>query len=90
MGLHRRHDNFLHEQTLINIDLSNAGGVGFYVKNDLTFTVLSEISCTTADYEALWIEIQTDSHGHNIICGVIYRHSNDNLDSFFGIFKFYR
>ena len=80
------------EQTLINIDLpgytfvsqntlSNAGGVGFYVRNDLTFTVLSELSCTTADYEALWIEIQ-NSHGHNIICGVIYRHPNDNLDSF--------
>ena len=38
-------------------------------------------SSTTADYEALWIEIQK-SHGHNIICGVIYRHPNDNLDSF--------
>jgi len=23
-----------------------------------------------------------NSHGHNIICGVIYRHPNDNLDSF--------
>ena len=79
------------EQPLINIDLpgytfvsqntlSNAGGVGFYVRNDLTFTVLSELSCTTADYEALWIEIQK-RHGHNIICGVIYRHPNDNLDS---------
>ena len=40
-----------------------------------------ELSCTTADYEALWIEIQ-NSHGHNIICLVIYRHPNDNLDSF--------
>ena len=35
----------------------NDGGVGFYVRNDLTLTVLSEFSCTTADYEALWIEI---------------------------------
>ena len=80
------------EQPLTNIDLpgytfvsqntlSNAGGVGFYVRNDLTFTVLAELSCTTADYEALWIEIQ-NSHGHNIICGVIYRHPNDNLGSF--------
>ena len=79
------------EQPLINIDLpgytfvpqntlSNAGGVGFYVRNDLTFTVLSELSCTTADYEALWIEIQK-RHGHDIICGVIYRHPNDNLDT---------
>ena len=36
---------------------SNAGGVGCFVRNDLTFTVLSEFSCTTADYDALWIEI---------------------------------
>ena len=59
--------------------LSNAGGVGFYVGNDLTFTVLSDLSCTTPDYEVLWIEKQ-NSDGHNIICGVIYRHPNDNLD----------
>jgi len=52
------------EQPLTSIDLpgytlvskntlSNAGGVGFYVRNDLTFTVLAELSCTTTDYEAL-------------------------------------
>ena len=55
--------------------------MGFYVKKDFTFTVLSEFSCTNADYEALWIEIP-NSHGHNIICGVIYRHPNDNLEGF--------
>ena len=65
------------KQPLTNIDLpgytfvsqntlSNAGGVGFYVRNDLTFTVLAELSCKIADYEALWIKIQ-NSHGHNII-----------------------
>ena len=55
--------------------------MGFYVKNDLTFTGLYELSFTTADYAALWIEMQ-NSHGHHIICGFIYRHPNDNLDSF--------
>jgi len=39
------------------------------------------VQCTTADYESLWIEIRS-SNGHNIICGVIYRHPNDNLVSF--------
>ena len=77
------------DQPLNNIDLPgytfvsqntllNAGGVGFHVRNDLTFTILSDLSCTTADYEALWIEIQ-NSHGRNIICGVIYRHPNSSL-----------
>ena len=40
--------------------LSNAGGVGFYIKNNLTFAVLSELSVTEADFEALWIEINCD------------------------------
>ena len=61
--------------------LWNAGGLGFYIRNDLTFTVLSECLCTTADYEAPWNEKQ-NGHGHNIICGVICRNPNDNSDSF--------
>ena len=58
----------VNQQPLLNIDLpgysffsqptlSNAGGVGFYIKNDLNFTVISELSTSTVDYEALWIEI---------------------------------
>ena len=37
--------------------LSIAGGVGFYIKNNLTFSVLSELSITEVDFEVLWIEI---------------------------------
>jgi len=38
--------------------LSNAGGVGLYINNNLTFTVLSELSViSNVDFEALWIEI---------------------------------
>ena len=81
------------QQPLLNIDLpgysffsqptlSNAGGVGFYIKNDLNFTVISELSTSTADYEALWIEIH-NTHSLNILCGIIYRHPNGNLESFF-------
>ena len=62
--------------------LSNAGGVGFYIKNDLNFTVISEQSTSTADYEALWIEIH-NTHSSYILCGIIYRHPNGNLESFF-------
>ena len=61
--------------------LSNAGGVGFYIKNNLTFAVLSELSVTEADFEALWIEINCDGQC-NLICGVVYRHPNGNLDNF--------
>lgn len=61
--------------------LSNAGGVGFYINNNLTFTVLSELSTTNVDFEALWIEINCDGQ-FNLICGVVYRHPNGNLDNF--------
>ena len=61
--------------------LSNAGGVGFYIKENLTFTVLSELSVTKVDFEALWIEINCDGQS-NLICGVVYRHPNGNLDNF--------
>ena len=61
--------------------LSNAGGVGFYINNNLTFTVLSELSTTNVDFEALWIEINCDGQS-NLICGVVYRHPNGNLDNF--------
>ena len=38
--------------------LSNAEDVGLYVNNNLTFTVLSELSViSNVNFEALWIEI---------------------------------
>jgi len=36
----------------------------------------------TADYEALWIKIH-NTQSLNILCGIIYRHPNGNLESFF-------
>ena len=45
-------------------------------------TVISELSTSTADYEALWIEIH-NTHSLNILCGIIYRHPNGNLESLF-------
>ena len=40
-----------------------------------------DLSEVTADFETQWIEIESDLH-HHMICGVIYRHPNGNLDSF--------
>lgn len=46
---------------------TNAGGVGFYVKNNLGYIHRSDLSGRVQnDYESLWIEIQTDT-GHNTI-----------------------
>ena len=61
---------------------TNAGGVGFYIKNNLGYIHRSDLSAQVQnDYESLSIEIQNDT-GHNTICGVFYRHPHGNLDNF--------
>jgi len=61
--------------------LSNAGGTGFFVSSQLSFIERNDLSEVTSDFETKWIEIECNLH-HNMICGVIYRHPNSNLDSF--------
>lgn len=61
--------------------LSNAGGVGFFVSDHLSFIMRADLSVSTVDYEALWIEIHSNMQ-KNLICSVIYRHPNGNIDNF--------
>ena len=60
---------------------SNAGGVAFYINDNLKFFIKSNYTKSTYDFEALWIEIDFANQS-NIICGVIYRHPSGNLDNF--------
>ena len=46
--------------------LSNAGGVGFYIKSNLSFSILSDIVTTTVDFEAVWIEINIEGQSNLI------------------------
>ena len=50
---------------------SMAGGVGFYVKNSLSYKVRTDLTTSKDEFEALWIEIQNKGKA-NIICGVVY------------------
>ena len=62
--------------------LSNAGGVGFYIRNDLSYIIRNDFSITNPDFQSLWIEIQSKTNS-NMICGVIYRHPNiSKLETF--------
>jgi hypothetical protein len=45
---------------------SNAGGVGFYIRENLKFIIRSNDNVTTNDFEALWVEIDNESQS-NII-----------------------
>ena len=61
--------------------LHNAGGVGFYICYDCDFHFRDDLCCTTDDFECLWIEVHSKSHS-NVVCSVIYRHPNSNLENF--------
>ena len=58
--------------------MSNAGGVGFYIKDDLSCIKRDDFCTTTPEFESIWIEIEVP-HQHNIVCGLIYRHPDQNI-----------
>ena len=66
IGLSETKINTLHPVLNTNISgyhflsqpsLSMAGGVGFYSKNDLSYTICSDLTVSKIDFEAIWIEI---------------------------------
>lgn len=59
--------------------MSNARGVGFYVKNNLSYTIRDELCTTQPEFESIWVEFEVP-HEHNIVCGLIYRHPESKLD----------
>ena len=76
---------------LVNVDLlcytlisepslSNADGVAFYIKSDLQFITRTDLTKSKQEFEALWIEIIFKGQP-NLVCGVLYRHPNENLES---------
>ena len=58
----------------------NAGGVGFYIKNEIEFHIRDDLSTTTNDFECLWIEVHNKAR--NIVCAVVYRHPQSYFDNF--------
>ena len=59
--------------------MSNAGGVGFYINNNLSFTIRDELCTTQPEFESIWVEFEVP-HQHNIFCGLIFRHPETKLD----------
>jgi len=41
--------------------LTNAGGVGVFVKNGISYSCREDLSLVKEGYESLWIEIQNDA-----------------------------
>ena len=46
------------------------------------FKVRPDLSSATEDFETLWIEIHNNYSHSNLLCGIINRHPNGNLENF--------
>ena len=60
-----------------------SGGVGLFIHELLSYTVLEKIS--NEAFQALWIEISFVNN-KNIICGIIY-HQHNSPDQFMSYFE---
>ena len=58
--------------------MSNAGGVGLYIKDNLSYIKRDDFCTTIPEFESIWIEIEVP-HQHNIVCGLIYRHPDQSI-----------
>lgn len=58
--------------------MSNAGGVGFCIKNNLSYIKRDDFCTSNPEFESIWIEIEVP-HQHNIVCVLIYRHPDQNI-----------
>ena len=66
--------------------LSNAGGVAFYIKDELDFIIRSDISSSEPEFETLWVEFHSKNQS-NLLCGIIYRHPSSNSENFLNYFN---
>ena len=74
-------NNILHYSFLRNDSPTNAGGVGFYIKDTLQLCFLrDDLSLNLPNCEDLWIQIKCKMS--DIILAVICRHPNKEISSF--------
>ena len=60
---------------------SDAGGVGFYIRQGFDYVIRDDMSITVQNLESLWIELK-HKNKKNLLCGVVYRHPKSNIDDF--------
>ena len=65
---------------------SCAGGVGIYVKSNMTVNKRDDLSCCENDFESIWIEI-INPKAKNILCCCVYRHPNTDITRFIDYFQ---
>ena len=63
--------------------MTNAGGVGLFIKSHLKFHLTHQYNLKACDCEDIWVEIQCSFPSTStLVLGVIYRHPCQAVDSF--------
>ena len=68
-------------QPIITLSLSKKGGTALYTNNDFSVFERLDLKNQKQDFESVWAEIEI-SKSKNIVCGCVYRHLRQSLDSF--------
>ena len=61
--------------------ISAAGGVGMYIKSNLTANKREDLSFCNDDFETIWVEID-NLKAKNMLCCCAYRHPNTDISKF--------
>ena len=59
---------------------SQNGGVGMYVKSNLSASPRKDLDCSNDDFETVWIEVDRKNEKNLLFC-CVYRHPNSNVES---------
>ena len=59
---------------------SQNGGVGIYVKSNLSASPRKDLDCSNDDFETVWIEVDRKNEKNLLFC-CVYRHPNSNVES---------
>jgi len=72
--------NYLDVLSLIN-SLTQAGGVGIYVKINLIYKIRSDLDLRNDHIKDIWVEV-TDVSNTSFLVGALYSHPNNNTKHF--------
>jgi len=72
--------NFVHVNSL-----TNAGGVAFYISNEINYTIENDFNINCEGSENLWTTISTANF--KLLIGMVYRHSKSNMNLFLESFE---
>ena len=72
--------DFLH-----NDSLTLAGGVAIFIKSQIRYKFIPDITFLSKNYESIWLELENSNNNDkskNLLAGVIYRHPKYSIDTF--------